>query len=329
MKSLTQQFSTWGDKLLQHCDVLHDAQSNRIIRPITIQIAPTEACDSQCPFCSVGNRPRGIIPFDEIRSGLRQFKWLGAKSLEITGGGNPLLYRDGDKRINDVITEAHCLGYKIGVITNSENPSSWITKEAAEFVQWLRVSLAKLDEKCMAEDYDLSGFENKVALSYIIHANTSERTVSQIANVVENWPSVKFVRVAPDCTTDDALTIEQRWGDLVKKHDPNGKWFIKDIGGNYHPYQGGCWVGMVRPYWTSTGVYICTSHVLKTRKYEPEWRLCFAHEIESKWADMNKRLKEGNHPYDIDISKCWHCYYYNNNQLLDTVLNRLPDWEFA
>ena len=48
-EELTQKYSTWGDKLLQHTDVLHSMQVNKIIKPITIQLAPIEACDSDCP----------------------------------------------------------------------------------------------------------------------------------------------------------------------------------------------------------------------------------------------------------------------------------------
>ena len=153
--------------------------------------------------------------------------------------------------------------------------------------------------------------------------------MQQIARVVEIWPSAKFVRIAPDCTTDDARTIEERWGGLVRALDSRSKFFIKDIGDNYHPFSGGCWVGMLRPYWTSTGVYICTSHVLKTRKYEPEWRLCGAGEVLEKWEEMNARFRAGKPPYEIDISKCWHCYYHNNNELLSYVVEELPDKDFA
>ena len=43
-EELTQKYSTWGDKLLQHTDVLHSMQVNKVIKPITIQLAPIEAC---------------------------------------------------------------------------------------------------------------------------------------------------------------------------------------------------------------------------------------------------------------------------------------------
>jgi tRNA A37 methylthiotransferase MiaB len=158
-EQLTQAYSTWGGKLLQHTDVLYGIQVQKEFRPITVQLAPTEACDSNCPFCSVSWRAVDKkIPFAVIEKGLREFKALGAKSIEITGGGNPLLYKDGTKNINDVIELAYDLGYEIGVITNTEKLSRHIKPENAEKLSWIRISLIKLDEGKIPEDYDFTGF---------------------------------------------------------------------------------------------------------------------------------------------------------------------------
>lgn len=329
-RNLTQHYSTWGDKLLQHCTELGMLQVQKTFRPITVQVAPTEACDSDCPFCSVGNRPSGKIPWQHIQWGLASFSALGAKSVELTGGGNPLLYRDGEHKISDVVLLARQHGMKVGIITNSEAPLGLLSREAADACDWIRVSLAKLDEGKNANAYDFNGLDGKVALSYIFHARSRPDILQEIRRLLDRWPTIKFVRLAPDCTTDDALTIEERLGAEVRAIDPDGKCFIKDIGDNYHPYPHGCWVGGLRPYWTSTGIYICTSHVLKTRKYEPEWLLCeHVRDIIMTWVRMHDRLAAGKPPYDIDISKCWHCYYYNNNALLHKVVTPLPDKDFA
>ena len=133
-KDLTQKYSTWGDKLLQHTDVLHSIQKDKIFKhlhsiqkdkifkPITIQLSPTETCSSGCPFCSVAERPlKSYLPMVKIRKVLDDFKYLGAKSVEITGGGEPMLYRDKETKedINSIIEYAHNLGYEIGMITNT------------------------------------------------------------------------------------------------------------------------------------------------------------------------------------------------------------------
>ena len=98
-EDMTQKYSTWGDKLLQHTDVLYSIQRDKIFKPITIQICPCEICDSDCPFCSVAGRPlKSYMPFSDIKQVLEDFKSIGAKSVEITGGGNPMLQRPRAKK---------------------------------------------------------------------------------------------------------------------------------------------------------------------------------------------------------------------------------------
>ena len=326
----TQAFSTWGDKLLQHTDVLANIQNERHFRPITVQLAPTEFCDSDCPFCSVQNRPTNKkIAWENIEKGLREFKKLGAKSVEITGGGNPLMYRDGTKKVADVVRLANELGYKIGVITNSENLPRHLA-DVSSMIQWVRVSLIKLEEGKNPEDYRFDGFDGKLAFSYITHAGTTAESFRKMGKLASLWPDLKFVRIAADCLTEDSLTIKEKWGSVLEEVDPTGKFFIKEIGANFHAHEGGCWMGMLRPYWVHDGVYICTSHVLKHRVYHPTWKLCGQGEIEETWNRMNRRFAEGLPPYDIDIKgECWHCYYANNNRILDAVINELPDKDFA
>lgn len=331
-ESQTQAYSTWGGKLLQHTDVLNSIQNEKKFKPITIQLAPTEACDSNCPFCSVSWRPIDKkIAWEHIVKGLTEFRELGAKSVEITGGGNPLLYKDGTRNINDVIELAHGLGYEIGVITNTEKLSRHIRPENADKVNWLRVSLIKLDEGKNPEDYNFTGFDvNKMGFSYIIYEGTTVQSIEKIAKLVELNPDIKFVRIASDCLTENSITIKKDWGDIVKALDVNKKFFIKEINDTFHAYEGGCWVGMVRPYWVWNGVYMCTSHVLKHRNYHDTWKLCESTEIKDTWDKMNERFKNGQNPYDINIKEeCWHCYYYNNNRLLADVINELPDKNFA
>jgi hypothetical protein len=330
-ESQTQAFSTWGNKLLQHTDVLYGIQNKRHFKPITIQLGPTELCDSDCPFCSVQNRPTDQkIPFDKIAKGLFEFRELGAKSLELTGGGNPCIYRDGQRNINDIIRYAHGFGYEIGIITNSHDLPRHIDSKLAKLIKWIRVSLIKLDEGKAPLDYNFKGFEDKIAFSYIVYGGTTVESVNKIAELVKLWPTAKFVRIAADCLTEESITIKDKWGDVIKAIDSHGKFFIKEIGSNFRPFQGGCWMGMIRPYWVHDGIYICTSHVLKHRVYHPTWKLCGHDNITETWAKMNERFAAGQSPYPIDIgSECWHCYYANNNQILSNVINEMPDKNFA
>ena len=172
----TQKYSTWGDKYLQHTDVLHSIQYEDTFKPITVQLSLCEMCDSDCPFCSVAARPlKSYIPWEDVKKLLKDFKSLGAKAVEITGGGNPMLYRDkkAGVDINDVVREAGALGFDIGIITNTEKFERHLNPEVYNFINWIRVSLIKLDEGKDPEDYDFGSFPtDRIGLSYIIYEGT-------------------------------------------------------------------------------------------------------------------------------------------------------------
>lgn len=349
-EDLTQTYSTWGNKLLQHTDVLYEMQNKRYIRPITIQLSLTEACDSDCPFCSVSNRPiKNYMTFDVVKKTLSDFKRLGAKSVELTGGGNPMLYKDKNTghTIDDVVKFAHELRYDVGIITNSEKLSR-LSKETHDMINWIRISLIKLDEGKQPEDYDFCGFPyEKLGFSYIIYdectsspirkrsyEGTSEKTIEKIAKLVElHEGKIKFVRFAGNCLIkSNNLLVRKRFGDIVDANDKYKKFFLKTIDENDSPYNDGCYVGMIRPYVASSSdglghkVYTCTSYVLNNRTYDEAHVLCDVNDIVDAWNEMNESFKINGYPYEIKQnsgknweSTCKYCYYKNNNQLLHAV----------
>lgn len=360
-KELTQLYSTWGDKLLQHTDVLYSIQNEGVFKPITVQLAPNEICDSDCPFCSVAGRPlKSYIPFSKIKKILEDFKDLGAKSVEITGGGNPLLYRDkNDKKdINDIIEYAYDLGYDIGIISNSHKLKK-IKVENHNKIDWIRTSLIKLDEGVEPEDYDFNGFPyDKLAFSYIIYdtngvpdelsrtgrtySGTTVDTIEKIVKLVELHSNIKFVRLAGNCLIKgNNQSVKEKYADIVDAVDKYQKFFIKDIGEDDSPYDDGCYVGLIRPYVAPNPhgedyqIYICTSHVLQKRTYDLDYSLGSVNDIKGIWERANKQYAEKGYPYQIKgndgknwCDNCKFCYYKFNNKLLHTVANEMPDRNF-
>ncbi|MAG24457.1 hypothetical protein CMI47_02660 [Candidatus Pacearchaeota archaeon] len=366
-KELTQYYSSWGDKLLQHTDVLYDIQKNKKFRPINIQLCPCEVCESDCPFCSVAGRPlRSYIPFNDIIQILTDFKSLGTKSIEITGGGNPMLYRDKEtkKNINDIIRVSHDLELNIGLITNSHDYSK-LDDDVIDMIDWIRVSLIKLDEGKLPKDYNFGKIPySKLAFSYIIYDGqmdennkyiadelsrtnkvyngTTSETIEKIVELVELHSKIKFVRIAGNCLIkgNNAL-IREKYKDIIDKVDKYDKFFIKDIGYNDGAFEHGCYVGLIRPYIAPSPhggdyqVYICTSHVLNTRIYDLDWSLGGTKDIIKIWKDANEKFKKSGFPYEVKNNKgkewnksCNYCYYKFNNKLLHTVANEMPDKNF-
>lgn len=319
-----------GDKMLQHCEVLNSIQNKKKWKPVTFQLVPTAACDFNCSFCSVRNRDKTkSLPFKWIVKALKDFKKLGAKALEITGGGSPLLY----PKINEIIGLAYKLGYDIGIISNSMNPAKYLSKESAEKLTWYRASLSAWenlpDEKIK---YDFSIIPHgRLSFSYIINAQTTKKTLENIAELVRKRPDVKFVRIAPDCLDKDLIrNFKKRWYGVIEEIDPQEKFFFKEISGNYTPYKDFCAVGMIRPYVCEDGnIYACSSFLLRNRRLEPEWIIGHILDVKGMYRRCNKLFKEKGIPYEVPIDKCYHCLLCNNNKFLHTVVREMCDKNFA
>ncbi len=325
----SQEFSTIGDKMLQHCEVLNSIQKKKKWKPITFQLCPTGTCDFNCHFCSVKNRDKTLsIPLEWIYKALKDFKKLGAKALEITGGGNPLLY----PYINEVIDRAYKLGYDIGVISNSLNPGQYLTQESANKLTWYRASLSSYHNGIKKPRYFFDVIPKGIlGFSYIINKDTTTAILKDIYKLVKSRPDVKFVRVAPNCLEADSIkTFKTKWEPIISKIDDTGKFFLKEITERYLPYEHFCAVAMIRPYVAEDGyVYACSSFLLRKRKLEPQFRIGHITDIKGMYKECNKRYKETGKPYDVPIETCFHCMLPDNNKFLHNVCREMKDRNFA
>lgn len=359
---MTQIYTSFGgSKLLQHADVLDSIQNKQKFKPVMVELCPTEVCDSDCPFCSVAGRPiKSFMPFSDIKTVLEDFRTLGAKSLEITGGGNPMLYRDRNcgADINDIVECAYNLGYKTGIITNSHNLKR-LKPEVHDMVHWLRVSLIQLDEGKNPEDYDFNGFPvDRIAFSYITYdtggvmdplsrtkkayPGTTVESIRRVAKLVELHPLIKFVRIYGNCLIKGGHPhYKSQYQDIVNEVDKFDKFFIKEIGMDDNPFDDACYIGMLRPYIApdpiggNYQVYTCNSFVLNKRTYDLDYSLCNVHNIIPTWNEMNKRYQEKGYPYEVKGNKgrgwldtCKYCYYQFSNRLLHGVAQKQEDGVF-
>jgi len=137
------------------------------------------------------------------------------------------------------------------------------------------------------------------------------------------------------------LLTRKKFGDIVEANDRYKKFFLKTIEDDDSPFDDGCYVGMIRPYVAPSPqggdykVYICTSHVLEKRTYDLDYALCGVKDIIPTWNELNKNYQKNGHPYQVKDNNgcgwsetCKKCYYFNNNKLLHTVAQQMPDKNF-
>lgn len=86
--------------------------------PLICGLAITDRCNLHCRGCHVSNTGMGDMPETRVLEVLRSAYDRGCRELYFTGG-EPLLWRDGARRLDDVIDEARRMGYyHVHVYTN-------------------------------------------------------------------------------------------------------------------------------------------------------------------------------------------------------------------
>jgi len=103
-------------KLYKHLDRLQLLQQG-IASPILLVVSPTNQCNLNCDYCCFSERDKSLsLDYDYLKDSLIQFKNLGIKSVELSGGGQPTLY----KHINELIDFVYDdLKLDLGMNTNA------------------------------------------------------------------------------------------------------------------------------------------------------------------------------------------------------------------
>ena len=90
--------------------------------PILGTIIVTDKCNLHCRHCSVNNITAIIHPYGQIRKEMQRLYDMGIRILFFCGG-ETLLWKDGDRTLRDLVTEAKAMGFLIvNIVTNGTHP---------------------------------------------------------------------------------------------------------------------------------------------------------------------------------------------------------------
>ncbi len=91
-------------------------------KPILGTVIITDRCNLHCRHCSVNNITGVMHPYGQILSEMRTLYDMGIRILFFCGG-ETLLYRDGEKTVRDLVTDAKKMGFLIvNIVTNGTFP---------------------------------------------------------------------------------------------------------------------------------------------------------------------------------------------------------------
>lgn len=87
-------------------------------RPIIGSVIVTDRCNLSCKHCAVKNISRTDYTYAQIKSDMEALHSEGVRIL-LFYGGEPFLWRDGERILRDLVVEARAMGFAIvNVVTN-------------------------------------------------------------------------------------------------------------------------------------------------------------------------------------------------------------------
>lgn len=87
-------------------------------KPILGTVIITDKCNLHCKHCSVNNITAIIHPYEQIKKEMEELYSMGVRILFFCGG-ETFLWRDGERTLRDLVTEAKQMGFLIvNVVTN-------------------------------------------------------------------------------------------------------------------------------------------------------------------------------------------------------------------
>jgi wyosine [tRNA(Phe)-imidazoG37] synthetase (radical SAM superfamily) len=111
-------------KLAHHPEAIAAFRAGRVpAGPVQIHLMPQNLCNHDCSFCSyrLSNwknselfNDREHLAWPLLQQTLREAHAMGTRAIELTGGGEPMIYPQVDALL-DLIDE---LGFDLGIVSN-------------------------------------------------------------------------------------------------------------------------------------------------------------------------------------------------------------------
>jgi MoaA/NifB/PqqE/SkfB family radical SAM enzyme len=309
-------------KLLKHIPKLTRLQKGGSAVPIMVHTMPTHRCQLKCEHCCFRNRTDVQMDIDlkTYMRGVYQFWELGTRAIELTGGGEPVLY----PKIGYCLEYFYDLGMSIGLISNGLALPR--IKDELEKIAWVRISLNTLDYRHQDElqpSIDLAKDKTHLSTCYI----WNKYSIENLPRIFEFTKKNNLVcRVSPDCIQEvEKIDIEMNLirNELTKLPE-NNVMFLSDFNTTLIRRNTSCYIHLIKPaLYTDGYVYPCPSAELaleNNKAINEKFRLCHATEIYDFYRNMSiKKLEHG----------CSYCKYTKQQELIEDLLMETDFNDFA
>lgn len=237
---LKETYTSTGSKFFAHQEAMIKLRNGQG-QPITTHIMLTDVCNHTCAFCSVQKRAGDSLLFTDIRDYVQILLKYGLKSVILSGGGNPILYRckKSGADFNDVVGALYNSGLEIGLITNGmplkeytetnphnewdeTNRLSWKTVEpkTLDRLTWIRISMSGLDHpEHQVYVPEINRVKTTLGFSYVAHDIYDEpedpyhgkvsRPLDLISSCKNRQPSIYFEERIEELTEEITMYVNR------------------------------------------------------------------------------------------------------------------------
>jgi len=299
-------------KLIHHQEHLSKIEKREIVGPIHVSIFPNNFCQLDCPYCCFKKTARNTeeLSIEEFTMAVDVLTRYGLKALELSGGGDPLLW----SYFKEAVEYAYKKGLKLSLVTNGIALRS-IHQEILGMFAWIRPSVQSVGyAKKIAMDWIPDNV--KKSMSYIVHDDKSLKELKKLHKFAKE--SNTIIRVAPirPCIPEWAETVEKE----VNKYGKPFLFFTKEYGSPL-----GCYMLWIRAAIDWKGNFLpCPSIELTFEHYgkiPDDFGVC-------KIAGIEDWLKN-NPVHDLG----YRCSYCNcgkdTNDYIHNLLQKVEDVDFV
>lgn len=146
--------------------------------PLQTVLFITDKCNLKCKHCSihdiVGSHHR---PFADIVADLQYSYDLGSRFVDIEGG-EPTLWKEGDKDLNDIIRAAHQIGFfSTTITTNAQQDFSWVEMDSL----WVSMDGVGPYHDAIRGEGTFARLEHNISQA-ALHGKSKKLTVNMVVN---------------------------------------------------------------------------------------------------------------------------------------------------
>jgi len=152
----------------------------------------SEKCNLSCEHCAIANSGCPDMTWNEVCVGLDSLRSKGIRLLAITGG-EPMLWRDGKRGLEDVLTYARSQGFLVtSLYTNGTLP----LETSADTVFVSIDGMKRTSEHLRGNDYDkvLSNISRSRHPNLIVNCTINRRNVDELEEFTEFIAGIPQVR---------------------------------------------------------------------------------------------------------------------------------------